>query len=129
MKVLVTGSEGSLMQAVIPKLVAKGHEVFGVDNLHKKIKSYEDLHIIKQYKNRAKEKGYQFHHDDICDPSSMRNIFTNLNGIDIVFQGAARIYGVGGFHKYPADILSYDVHAHSNVLQIAKEYGTKVVFI
>ena len=32
MKVLVCGSEGSLMQAVIPKLTAK-HAVFGVDNL------------------------------------------------------------------------------------------------
>ena len=32
-KILVTGSEGSLMQAVIPKLLAKGHVVIGVDNL------------------------------------------------------------------------------------------------
>ena len=32
MKILVTGSEGSLMQAVIPGLQAQGHEVVGVDN-------------------------------------------------------------------------------------------------
>ena len=33
MKVLVCGSEGSLMQAVIPRLTRQGHEVIGVDNL------------------------------------------------------------------------------------------------
>ena len=35
MKILVTGSEGSLMQAVIPKLLAQGHEITGVDNLYR----------------------------------------------------------------------------------------------
>jgi nucleoside-diphosphate-sugar epimerase len=33
MKILVTGSEGSLMQAVIPYLIANGHEVVGADSL------------------------------------------------------------------------------------------------
>ena len=33
MKVLVCGSEGSLMQAVIPKLLRDKHSVYGVDNL------------------------------------------------------------------------------------------------
>ncbi len=32
MKILVTGSEGSLMQAVIPLLIEQGHAVKGVDN-------------------------------------------------------------------------------------------------
>ena len=32
MKILVTGSEGSLMQYVIPVLQKQGHEVVGVDN-------------------------------------------------------------------------------------------------
>ena len=32
MKILVTGSEGSLMQFVIPHLIRCGHEVVGVDN-------------------------------------------------------------------------------------------------
>ena len=33
MKVLVCGSEGSLMQADIPKLLRDKHAVYGVDNL------------------------------------------------------------------------------------------------
>ena len=32
MKILVTGSEGSLMQFVIPVLMENGHEIIGVDN-------------------------------------------------------------------------------------------------
>lgn len=35
MKILITGSEGSLMQALIPKLLAIGHTIIGVDNLCK----------------------------------------------------------------------------------------------
>jgi nucleoside-diphosphate-sugar epimerase len=33
MKILVTGSEGSLMQAVIPQLIVNGHQVYGIDSL------------------------------------------------------------------------------------------------
>ena len=32
MKILVTGSEGSLMQYVIPVLLKNGYDVLGVDN-------------------------------------------------------------------------------------------------
>ena len=48
MKILVTGSEGSLMQFVIPYLLEKGHEVVGgflggVDSqYYSKKKKFED---------------------------------------------------------------------------------------
>jgi len=32
MKILITGSEGSLAQMVIPNLLAEGHTLVGVDN-------------------------------------------------------------------------------------------------
>jgi len=32
MKLLITGSEGSLAQIVIPYLLKDGHEIIGVDN-------------------------------------------------------------------------------------------------
>ena len=34
-KVLITGSEGSLMQSIIPKLLSQGHSIVGVDNLYR----------------------------------------------------------------------------------------------
>ena len=32
MRILITGSEGSLMQNIIPKFLEQGHEIVGVDN-------------------------------------------------------------------------------------------------
>ncbi|MBT9138232.1 MAG: GDP-L-fucose synthase [Syntrophomonadaceae bacterium] len=50
-------------------------------------------------------------------------------GVDIVIQAAARIFGVGGFHKYPADILSKDVVLHQNILwQALNNNVQKVIY-
>ena len=43
-----------------------------------------------------------------------------MKNIDGVVQAAALIYGVGGFHKYPADILSKDIVLHQNILWAMK---------
>jgi len=100
MKILVTGSEGSLMQSVIPYLLDAGHEVRGVDN-------------FVRYGKVARERAYEFLEGDLVD-----NEFADktVKGVDGIIQAAARIYGVGGFHKYPADILSHDVNLHQNIL-------------
>ena len=45
MKVLVTGSEGSLMQAVIPLLLEKGYQVRGIDNFAR----YGDIERTRDY--------------------------------------------------------------------------------
>ena len=113
MKVLVTGSEGSLMQWVIPKLVEDGHEVTGVDNFFR-------------YGRSEKERDYEFVEGDLTDEGLVQDV---LRDKDIVIQAAARIFGVKGFHKYPADILNRDVVLHQHILWHAKEQIQKVVYI
>lgn len=105
MKILVTGSEGSLMQAVIPYLISQGHEVRGVDN-------------FVRYGPITRSRGYEFVEGDLVDREFCGRI---LQGVDGVIQAAARIYGVGGFHKYPADILAHDITLHQNILWAAKQ--------
>lgn len=100
MRVLVAGSEGSLAQAVIPLLLAKGLEVVGVDN-------------FSRYGRLERPRPYEFVEGDLCDRDLVRRLMT---GADAVFQSAATIYGVDGFHRYPADILARDVLLHENVL-------------
>ncbi|MBC7544871.1 MAG: NAD-dependent epimerase/dehydratase family protein [Candidatus Sericytochromatia bacterium] len=103
MRILVTGSEGSLMQAVIPQLLAAGHEVVGVDS-------------FVRYGRIERERHYTFLEGDLSDPAiSLKAI----EGCDGVIQAAARIYGVIGFHQVPADILGYDLALHHNVLRAA----------
>lgn len=105
MRVLVTGSEGSLMQAVIPHLIADGHDVVGVDNL-------------ARYGAPRAGGGYEFRQADLADPGVASEV---MRGVDAVIQAAATIYGVKGFHRYPGTILSNDVVLHANLLKAARD--------
>ena len=105
-KILVTGSEGSLMQYVIPVLLKKGYEVIGVDN-------------FARYGEIERKRNYKFIKGDLTDPEFVDSI---MGGIDGVVQAAALIYGVGGFNKYPADILSKDIVLHQNILWAMKKH-------
>ena len=114
MKILVTGSEGSLMQAVIPLLIEQGHMVKGVDN-------------FARYGEIERERAYEFVRGDLTDMAFVDEV---VEGVDAVIQAAALIYGVGGFHKYPADILSKDIALHQNILQsMLKNNIKKMVYI
>jgi nucleoside-diphosphate-sugar epimerase len=103
MRILVTGSEGSLMQAVIPRLLAAGHEVVGVDS-------------FVRYGRIERQRDYAFIEGDLTDADLCKRA---MSGCDGVIQAAARIYGVIGFHQVPADILGYDLTLHHNLLRAA----------
>jgi len=116
-KIVVCGSEGSLMSYVLPWL--EGHEVWGIDT-------------CERYGHRgrvAETEDYNFINVDLCDREKVNTIFDAIKP-DFVIQAAAKIYGVGGFNKNRADILADDVALHSNVLQACVNVGVKsVVFI
>jgi UDP-glucose 4-epimerase len=109
MKVLVAGSEGSLMQWVIPHLIEEGHEVIGVDN-------------FSRYGQIDRRRDYTFLERDLADPDSVKEA---CQGVEAIIQAAAQIYGVRGFHKFPADILSKDILLHQNLLREALERDMK----
>jgi nucleoside-diphosphate-sugar epimerase len=111
MKILVTGSEGSLMQAVIPRLLRQGHEVRGVDN-------------FVRHGPISRVRSYEFVEGDLTDREFSAVM---VEGMDGIIQAAARIYGVGGFHKYPADILAHDITLHQNILWAAKNNNIRRV--
>lgn len=117
MKILVTGSEGSLMQAVIPHLLAIGHEVTGVDNLYRYGK-----------KSSAAGVDYEFIQMDLTDSRATLDL---CRGYDIIFLAAAKIYGVGGFNHYCADILSDDIAIQGNIFRSCALHGTakRIVYI
>jgi len=100
LNILVCGSEGSLMQATIGYLLEMGHNVRGVDSFFR-------------YGRTKKKRDYEFIEGDLCDAELAKRVCKDM---DIVIQAAARIFGIGGFHKYPADILSKDVLLHQNIL-------------
>lgn len=114
MKILVTGSEGSLMQSVIPYLIKEGHEVIGVDN-------------FSRYGHIDRKREYTFFKYDLTNPQAVSEVCQEA---DAIIQAAAQIYGVVGFHKFPADILTKDLLLHQNLLYEAQRKKMKrVIYI
>jgi nucleoside-diphosphate-sugar epimerase len=103
MKLLITGSEGSLAQIVIPYLMEAGHELVGVDN-------------FSRYGLIERERNYEFIKVDLCESADVRKIFAD-HKFDAVLHFAALIYGVVGFHKKPADIIADNNLATMNLLK------------
>lgn len=115
MKILVTGSEGSLAQMVIPYLLNEGHEIVGVDN-------------FIRYGTIERERKYVFMKGDLCDTSFIKIVFSE-NIFDVVFHFAALVYGVIGFHKKPADIIADNNLATINLLKFGHERIKKFIYL
>lgn len=107
MKILITGSEGSLMQSLIPKLLKQGHSIVGVDNLSR----HGEV-------SKIANKLYPLHKIDLTDRSKTKDLCKNF---DCVFLAAAKIYGVGGFNHYCADIIADDISIQGNIFQSCAE--------
>ena len=58
MKLLITGSEGSLAQIVIPYLLKEGHEIIGVDNFTRygEVERSRDYQFVKKDGRSASNK-------------------------------------------------------------------------
>jgi UDP-glucose 4-epimerase len=107
MKIVITGSEGSLMQSLIPKLLIKGHEIVGIDNLCR-----------WGTKSKDAGKNYEFYQQDLLAKDSVIRL---TKGADVVIHAAAKIYGVLGLLHYRADILGDDTSVCRNVLQACRD--------
>lgn len=118
-KILVTGAAGSLMQAVIPRLLEQGHDIVGVDNLSRHGKPIGEVQSAR----------YKFIRADASSDISINSIFTTYREfgepIEYVIQAAATIFGVGGFNKHCADILSNDLDIQTNMLMHSVKHDVK----
>ena len=102
------------MRATVPRLLSRGHRVRGIDN-------------YSRYGVEAPPDGIEFVEGDLTDPEVVRTV---MHGMDAVIQAAAQIYGVAGFHRYPADILQRDTHLHGLILREAVQQRVqRVVYI
>jgi UDP-glucose 4-epimerase len=110
---LVTGGAGFIGSAVARNLLSRGFEVRIVDNLSKG----RGVNVPA---------GAEYIEEDIAEPGVAREAFA---GVDLCFHLAAKIGGIGYFHRYPADILDDNNLMLSTVFRTATQLGTKVVYV
>jgi UDP-glucose 4-epimerase len=115
MKILVTGSEGSLAQMVIPRLLAEGHSIVGVDN-------------FARYGHIKRDRPYEFHTGDLCDTATVKQLYAEHH-FDCVYHFAALVYGVVGFHKKPADIIADNNLITINLLKYGRGRVKRFVYL
>jgi UDP-glucose 4-epimerase len=88
------------------------------------LQEFNVIGVDIQDKSNSKNSSYNFIKTNLCDLPSLLNIFANYQ-IDYVLHCAAQIYGVRGFHLFPADILSNNLVSTSNLLKCSVKHNIK----
>lgn len=102
MKVAVTGGAGFIGRAVVRELLGHGHGVVVVDDLSKPADALPD--------------SWSFVPLDLTQGSGLDEV---LGDCDAVVHLAAKIGGIGYFHRHPAEILSDNNRIYSTVFEAA----------
>lgn len=93
-RILITGSQGFIGGYVVEELLARGHEVIGLDNFSKYGK------VTRSYDGHP---AYTFVEGDASDAVLMEELLGNC---DHLIAGAALIGGISYFHAYAYDLLA-----------------------
>lgn len=115
-KVVVTGGAGFIGSRVVNNLLKDGHEVTVIDNLSKGDIKNIDVNKVKLV------------NVDLCDEAKTKD---SLKDAEYCFHFAAKIGGIGYFHKYPAEIIRDNTLMLSNILDAmrASKSMKKIVYI
>jgi UDP-glucose 4-epimerase len=111
--ILVTGGAGFIGSAVVRRLLHDGRSVRVVDDLSKG-------------KASNVPEGCEQLTGDLTDPDVARAAF---HDVDVCFHLAAKIGGIGYFHRYPASILDENNLMLSSVFREATDAGARVVYV
>ena len=111
--IVVTGGCGFIGSEVVRQLLAKGYDVRVVDNMSKP-------------SSRVPE-GVDFVRGDLAAPETARAAF---RGARVCINLAAKIGGIGYFHRVPATILSENNQIYSSTFEAAVEHGLeRMIFV
>jgi len=115
-KVLVTGGGGFIGSRVVALLVKAGAKVRVVDDLSK-----GEAANLAEVMDKI-----EFIQGDLIDPKIARQC---LKDIDVCFHFAAKIGGIGFFHRYPATSIRDNSLMNLNLWDVAKDSRPKMVCV
>jgi len=115
LKSLVTGGAGFIGSHLCEELIARGEEVFVLDNL-----STGSIDNIKHLKDR---KNFNLVIDSVLNKSVLEEL---ISKVDRIFHLAAAV-GVKLIMERPVDTIETNVLGTENVLNIANKYHKKVL--
>jgi UDP-glucuronate 4-epimerase len=113
MKVLVTGVAGFIGMHCAARLLARGDEVVGVDNL-------SPYYSVELKKDRLKQLQIKFHESDIADGSSLNRIFEDARP-EAVLHLAAQA-GVRYSLENPASYVQSNLVGFANLLECCRRH-------
>ncbi|MFA7557282.1 MAG: NAD-dependent epimerase/dehydratase family protein, partial [Hydrogenophaga sp.] len=120
MKVLVTGSAGFIGAALISRLLARGNEVVGVDNLN----NYYDVRLkVARLETNRGQLGYTEIQADLADTATLERIFSEMRPNRVVNLAAQA--GVRYSLQNPQAYLSSNVVGFGNVLECCRRYDVE----
>src|SRR3989344_4600480 len=121
-RVIVTGGAGFIGKEIVKKLLKKGYEVIVADNLSK-----SKFHQKEEFIPKEKKGNYQFLNADLTDSKSTNKLFKK---IDVCINLAAKIGGIGYFHKVPGEIISENNKIYSSTFESAAKNNLKrMIFV
>ena len=119
MKVLVTGAAGFIGFHLANKLLARGDEVVGLDNLN----AYYDVSLKQARLDRLEaQERFAFSRADLADDAAMQRVFAN-GRFDAIVNLAAQA-GVRYSIENPRAYVDANVKGFLNVLEGARHTGT-----
>ena len=116
MKILVTGAAGFIGYHVSKKLIERGDEVVGIDNLN----TYYDKTLKEDRLKNLKSQNFSFKKTDLLKDSVLKNIFTK-EGFDGVIHLAAQA-GVRYSLENPKAYIDSNVLGFYNILNCCKDF-------
>jgi UDP-glucuronate 4-epimerase len=120
MRILVTGAAGFIGSTTAHRLLDRGDDVVGVDNLN----DYYDVTLKQARLNRLRERdGFHFHKVDIADKQAFDSAYKAAKPDRIVHLAAQA--GVRYSLESPYAYIEANVTGFLNVLEAARHFGSQ----